>query len=440
MGQVSASHQLAKRSIFLNLSLFQFLSFVRRGVFYSFMINYLFSLMKTVTWTASLGTLNMLGSALGQNLLWGKISDRYKLRIKLIIMGESIAATAYLIVFLTHKSLIEAHADFAAGLSIIFGLSILEFFWSMSDVGWATLLTEVTTSKSRGKIVGSLNFIASVGRMIGIIFAGFLYNNGEGFRQGTIFYIVIAMLAASTAIMWITSKSEPTARKTENITTTTVEEKVSTKQNEEIYKWFLLSLIIIVIGAASTNQVFILFLEKGLRFSDAERSLILTAWTLGGMLISLLSGWLADKIGRVRTIFIGLSLAIVTPLIYSSISNVFVMALVYGLNGVSFWTMQIVGFIFAGDIIPADRRGRLFSRYNAAMALSWGPAGLFIGGPLADIQTKSLGLSDYAAYVNTFYASAIIVTLGTILFALKVARIKPELSEPQKSANPKVPH
>jgi MFS family permease len=116
------------------------------------------------------------------------------------------------------------------------------------------------------------------------------------------------------------------------------------------------------------------------------------------------------------------------------------MALVYGLNGVSFWTMQIVGFIFAGDIIPADRRGRLFSRYNAAMALSWGPAGLFIGGPLADIQTKSLGLSDYAAYVNTFYASAIIVTLGTILFALKVARIKPELSEPQKSANPKVPH
>jgi MFS family permease len=48
--------------------------------------------MGSITSTATLGTLNMISSALGQNFLWGKISDRYKLRTKLIIMGESIAA------------------------------------------------------------------------------------------------------------------------------------------------------------------------------------------------------------------------------------------------------------------------------------------------------------------------------------------------------------
>jgi hypothetical protein len=58
------------------------------------------------------------------------------------------------------------------------------------------------------------------------------------------------------------------------------------------------------------------------------------------------------------------------------------------------------------------------------MALSWGPAGLLIGGPLADTQTSRLGLLDYVAYVNTFYASAIIVAIGTILFALKFSRFK----------------
>jgi len=85
-----------------------------------------------------------------------------------------------------------------------------------------------------------------------------------------------------------------------------------------------------------------------------------------------------------------------------------------------------VGFALAGDIIPGDRRGRLLSRYNTVMALSWGPAGILIGGPLSDIQVKSFGLPTYTAYVNAFYASSIIVVLGTLLFAIKVAKLKLE--------------
>ncbi|MDI6806107.1 MAG: hypothetical protein QMD20_05550 [Candidatus Bathyarchaeia archaeon] len=44
--------------------------------------------MQTATSTTLLGTLNMVSSALGQNLLWGRISDRYRLRAKLIIMAN----------------------------------------------------------------------------------------------------------------------------------------------------------------------------------------------------------------------------------------------------------------------------------------------------------------------------------------------------------------
>jgi MFS family permease len=393
------------------------------------MINYLFDLMQTVTSTTLLGTLNMVSSALGQNLLWGKISDRYRLRAKLIIAGESTAAAAYLIVFLVHKSLLNVQANFAAGVSLIVGLSLLEFFWSMSDVGWAALLTDVTTTKTRGGIVGTLNFIASLGRMIGISFAGFLYNNGEGFRQGTIFYIVIAMLVASATIMWITSMfTEKTNIKAKEVIVKE-EEKIETSvksDNSQIYKWFLISLIIIVIGTACINQVFLLFIKlpEGLNASDPEMSLILTAWTLGGMLTSLLSGWLADRIGRASVFFTGLVLATITPSLYHLASNVLSMAIVYGLNGIGFWTIQTVGFAFAGDIIPENKRGRLFSRYNTVMALGWGPAGFLVGGPLADIQTKIFGLTPYTAYVNTFYASSILAASGTVLFALKVASQK----------------
>jgi len=420
---VKTIQKQTQKSIFLNLSLFQFLSFVRRGVFYTFMINYLFDLMQTVTSTTLLGTLNMMASALGQNLLWGKIADRYKLRTKLIIIGESIAATTYIIVFFIHKSLLNIQAYFASGLTLVFGLSFLEFFWSMSDVGWAALLTDVTTNKTRGSVIGALNFIAALGRMIGITFAGMLYNNGEGFRQGTIFYIVVAMLIASATIMGVTSKTIKTLPiKTQKLVSNKATAETPMNHNAQIYKWFLISLIIIIIGATCTNQVFLLFLKlpQGLNASDPQMSLILTAWTLGGMIISLLSGWLADRIGRAKVFFTGLLLAIVTPLLYSIAFDVYVMAFVYGLNGIAFWTIQTVGFAFAGDIIAEDRRGRLFSRYNTVMALSWGPSGLLVGGPLSDIQTKNFGHSPLTAYVNTFYAASIVTAVGAVIFIIKV--------------------
>ncbi len=416
-----------KKIVFFNLGIFQFLTFIRRGVFYSFMINYLFILMQTVTSTAILGTFNMIASSLGQNLLWGRISDRYRIRAGLIIVGETIAAIAYIIVFLVHKSLIDLGDPFAAGLTIVFGLSILEFFWSMSDVGWAALLTDVTTRTARGRIIGILNFIASLGRMVGILFAGFLYNNGEGFRNGTIFYIVTVLLLSGATLMTFTSRRARKSRMPLEQAASNNKDKPKTMiegENEKAYTWFLASLVIVVLGAASVNQIFLLFIKlaEGLNASDPEMSLILTSWTLGGMLASLISGRLSDKLGRTKVIILGLGLAILTPLLYSATSTVPLMALTYGLNGVSFWTIQTVGFVLAGDLIPEHRRGRLLSRYNTVLALSWGPAGLLIGGPLADIQVKNLGLSPYTAYANVFYISSIILIFGTALFASKVGR------------------
>jgi len=417
------------RRTYFNLSVFQFITFLRRGVFYTFMIPYLHMLMGTVTWTAALGTLNMIGSSLGQNLLWGRICDKYKARTKLIISGEMIAAVTYVLVFLIHRFLRDSGNNFSAGLSIIFGLSILEFFWSMSDVGWAALLTDVTTPQIRGRVIGTLNFIASVGRMTGVLYSGFLYNDGEGFLNGTIFYIVIALLLAGVSLMVFTSRRIKTDKTEEQCTQTTAkQDSLSNRQNERKYWMFLISLIVMVLGAASISQIFLLFLQlpSGLNFSDPQMTLVVSAWTVGGMIASLGAGRLSDRFGRLKVLLFGLSLAIVTPLFYSFASSVPLMSFVYGLNGVSFWTIQTVGFVFAGDMIPKDKRGRLLGRYNTVMALSWGPAGILIGGPFADLQVGRLGLSPFTAYVNAFYASSIIVLIGTVLFAIKIARAKPQ--------------
>jgi MFS family permease len=333
----------------------------------------------------------------------------------------------YFIVFQVHKSLLNAEANFPAGLSLIIGLSILEFFWSMSDVGWAALLAEVTTSKNRTSIIGILNFIGSLGRMIGITFAGYLYSNGGGFSRGTIFYTVIIMLIVGVILMWITSKStDKSTQKTADKQAENQKTSMSMHYDKRTYKWFLISLIVIVIGISCVNQVFLVYITPpaGIMLTDQEASLVLTAFTVGGMFMSLACGRLVDRFGKSLILFSGLILAIVTPLFYGMSSNVTTMTLVYGLNGASYWMVLTVGFAFAADIIPEDRRGRLFGRYNTVIALSWGPAGLLVGGPLADFQVKTLRIPAYAAYANVFYASSIITALGTAIFWIKVSKQK----------------
>lgn len=424
----------SEKKTLLGLWSFQFLTFMRRGVFYSFMYIYLFSLMGNVTTTAVLGTLTMLMSAAGQNLLWGKISDRYRLRAQLVVIGEVVAGIAYIVVFLIHKFFIETGNNVIAGLALIIGLAFLEFFWSMSDVGWAALVTDITTPKTRGGFVGAINFVMSIGRMTGILMAGFLYAEGLGFRQGTIFYLVTVLLLAGAIIMWRLSSSIKSSKAPAFLSPENIEKSDSlsnthaiahaASEDERVFLWFLFALTIVVLGAASVNQIFPLFLkvESGLDASDFEVSFILSSWTLGGMIASLVAGRLADKVGRPTVILVGLVNMAVTPLFYGIAQSVVFMAAVYGINGVSFMTLQTAGFALAGDIIPEHRRGRLLSQYNAVMALSWGPAGLLIGGPLADTQTGALGVPAHKAYINVFVTSSVLIMVGTFVFLAGVKR------------------
>jgi MFS family permease len=155
-----------------------------------------------------------------------------------------------------------------------------------------------------------------------------------------------------------------------------------------------------------------------------EVSFILSAWTLGGMIASVIAGRMADVTGRTSVMLVGLVIAAATPLSYGLVPNVVGMGIVYGVNGIAFMTIQTAGFALAGDIIPEDRRGRLLSRYNTVMALSWGPAGLLIGGPLADIQTGILNVPVHTAYVNAFIVSSLLVLAGTLVFFARVRRQK----------------
>ncbi|MDH5449171.1 MAG: MFS transporter, partial [Candidatus Bathyarchaeota archaeon] len=191
------------KKIMLGLSSFQFMVMARRGLFYTFLSIYLLENLKlSVTATTLLASLTMITNSVSQTFVWGKISDKYQARQSLIVVGETIAAFGYILLYFFHIHLLNTNGSIAAAYSIIVGLSLLEFFWSMSNLGWSALISDLTTSQERGKLMSVISSVGGVGRILGITVSGLLYDwGGEagGFKNGILFFFASGIMLASAA-------------------------------------------------------------------------------------------------------------------------------------------------------------------------------------------------------------------------------------------------
>jgi len=138
--------------IFVGLSSFQILAMFRRGLFYTYLSLYLrFFLNLSVTATTLYGTIPMILSVIGQNFVWGPLTDKIQKRRIFIIIGELSAGIGFIIIWGVHNAFTNLQY---AGYFVIIGLSIIEFFWSMSNIAWSSLVSDVYSPKDRSKVMG----------------------------------------------------------------------------------------------------------------------------------------------------------------------------------------------------------------------------------------------------------------------------------------------
>ena len=196
------SHKENKKFTFKNpiwgLGSFQALAMFRRGLFYTFLSIYMRNFLGlSVTATTLYATIPMILSVIGQNLIWGPLSDKFQRRRTLIIIGEVVAAILLVLVWFTHTLPVS---KLVAGYIVIGGLTVIELFWSMSNIGWSALISDLYPSKKRSKIMGWLNSIGGIGRIIGATAGGLLYDlngyqyEGWGFEKGILFIITSGVM------------------------------------------------------------------------------------------------------------------------------------------------------------------------------------------------------------------------------------------------------
>jgi MFS family permease len=392
------------------------LAMFRRGLFYSYLSIYLRHFLGlSVTETTLFATLPMVMNIVFQTFVWGTFSDKHQLRRTLIISGEILAGFGTILVWYAHT--LTGNLSLA-GYVIIFGLSIVEIFWSMSNVGWSALISDIYRQKDRNAVQGRLASIGGIGRIAGVWIGGLLYDglglkyNGWGFYEGALFFVAGAAMFISVIPMFLVPEGG-IQREIEDASVSEISASISAGK---IFMIFIVAMIFINFGRNSIAviQSQYLVLDSGFAVSSMVLSYIVNTQSVAMILTGLIAGWIGRKIGDGNSLLLGTALAVGSLCLLATAGNLGLIYISNFLRGCAEVIVLASSYAFASVLIPPEKRAKLFSIFNATYFLSWGIAGTFIAGPITDILLAH-GASEVFSYQMAFVSSAIMTLIGFII-------------------------
>ncbi len=410
------SNRIQSSSVFFGISSFQMLAMFRRGLFYSYLSIYLRHFLGlSVTETTLFATFPMVINIIFQTFVWGAFSDKYQLRRTLIICGEILAGFGTVLVWYSHTLTTNL---ILAGYVIIMGLSIVEIFWSMSNVGWSALISDIYPQEDRNTIQGRLASVGGIGRMAGVWIGGLLYDGlslryeGWGFYQGALFFVAAgAMFISIVPMLWV-----PEGGIKKEINTPSTPEIGLSESSGKVFWIFIAAMVFINFGRNSIAviQSQYLVLDSGFGVSSKVLSYIVNTQSAAMILTGLIAGWIGRKIGNGNSLLLGTAMAIGSLILLAVTGDLGVIYISNFLRGCSEVIVLASSYAFASVLIPPERRAKLFGIFNATYFLSWGIAGTFIAGPITDILMV-YGASEVFSYQMAFVAAAVMALIGFII-------------------------
>lgn len=259
--------------------------------------------------------------------IFGALSDRtnnrYGRRMPYLLVGIPLSALAFILIPFMRGSLV----------TIIVTVVAMNFFMSIYRAPTVALMPDFTPRPLRSKANGVINFIGGVGSVIAFLIGGFLFdvNDFLPFAVGSSILIV-------TIIVMYLLVHEP-----KEIT----DEKplVEEEETKESIKGKNLSLIFMLIAIffwfTSFNAIETFFSTYGevvLGIGKSQSSFMLAVFSGMLVLFAIPSGFLATKIGRKKTILIGLVILVLTFLSMVFISDIRIMYILLAIGGIS-WAM-----------------------------------------------------------------------------------------------------
>ncbi len=409
-----------KAKEFTGLSTFQILTGFRRSIVYTFLAIYLRSLGLSTTEVTLMATIGMIANSLTQSFLWGKLLDKYRRPTEFVIIGEFFAGVGHFFMVMGYVFFLGLGQSILAGYVIIFSLGGIEIFWSMSNVGWSALVSELTEIDERKKLMGQFSIIGGFGGVGGAFLGGYLYDVG-GFANGAIFNIAAVVMIFSSFIVYLTIRIRNKDRELSGEVFSSEAPPLSnlSSQLRNAYLLFIVALVFVNFGRNSIAIITGIFLNDptGFDASGADVAIYSNVRSIANMIAGIIVGSVISKSDDNKVMTAGVVSAI-AGIVWLTITPTFALSLIASfLQGVSEIIISASSYSIVAKMAPKEYRGRLFAYYNTSFFLSWGIAATLIAGPIADILI-SQGISNANAYRGSFIAAILIVLIGIVFLVI----------------------
>ncbi len=404
---------------FVGLASFEMLAMFRRGLFYAYLSIYLrHHLGLSVTETTLFATLPMIVNVMAQTFVWGQVSDRLQLRRTLIIVGEVLAAFSTVLIWYIHRQFVDPAL---AGYTIIVGLTAVEIFWSMSNISWSALISDIYDEQQRSRIQGRLTSMGGMGRIAGIWIGGLLYDGmglrmaGWGFFEGPLFFVAAGVMLASTLPLLFLPEggigSNPPRLQSDT-------HQPSGSNSAKLYLVFLAGMTLINFGRNSIAVIFsqYLTLDSGLALNSLTISYIFNTQSAAIVVFGWIAGWICLRLGNTTALIVGTAAAIAGLTLLAVSTALPLIYLGCFMRGVGDAVIMAAAYTYASILIPPQKRARLFAWFNGTYFLSFGLAATLISGPIVD-GLITAGQPETLAYRASFAAAAALTTIGLLIQA-----------------------
>lgn len=273
---------------------------------------------------------------------------------------------------------------------IMLGYLAVQISASIAQAGQQGLMPDLVDERRRGMASGLKGFMDLTGAMLGFVVLGQLLGSGKALTA--IGAIAAILVIAYILAVLLTPEDKPNrqvAIKTDRVSLPGIFRFDLTEQ--KAFVRLILARFLFLLGVYGTGRFLLFFVAKRLGLSEdqaaAQAGNLLAGLALITVLASPLTGWLADRIGRVPLMIAGALCSAVSALTLVWANSASQVLLFGGLMSLGSAAFAGGSWALLADVVPKQHSARFFGLANFSTAGAAAAAGLF--GPVIDWGEQS---------------------------------------------------
>jgi maltose/moltooligosaccharide transporter len=296
----------------------------------------------------------------------GFVSDRTRTRIgrrkPFLLVGAPIGAVFFCLIPVLHLNLPQVIGALIALMAVAVIMNIAMALFRTPTIA---LMPDITPSPLRSQANGIINLMGGLGTAIAFLGGAYLYDAGRGLP---FFAAALIMLGAVSMVLLFIREPAEGEFEVEKVEKgvrqgvwPTIKEIISDSDKSALF--ILLAIFSWFLGYNALETFWTTYGKEFLGIKESTASAMLTYYALSFLVFALPAGFIAGKIGRKRTIMIGL---VALTLLFGSAyftTNLTYLSVMLVAGGIAWALVNVNSLAMVVDIAPQAKLGSYTGLY-----------------------------------------------------------------------------